>query len=195
MSLLFNMLSEFVIAFFPRSKCLLISWLQLPSAVILEPPKTKSVIASIVSLSICHEVMGLHAMTFIFWMLSFKPAFSLSFIKRLFSSLVPLSFLALGWCHLHIWGYWYFSRQSWLQLVLPLVQRFSWCTLHRRALNPKMSVLIRKRQRDMTQPEEDKATWRRRQRLGWCSYKPRKPVNAGTQSWKRQEINGLQLDI
>ena len=59
MSLLFNMLSRFVIAFLPRSKCLLISWLQLPSAVISVPKKVKSLTLSIVSLSICHEVMGL----------------------------------------------------------------------------------------------------------------------------------------
>ena len=87
--LLFNMLSTFVIAFLPRSKCLLISWLQSPSAVILEPRKIKSVTVSIVSPSICHEVMGLHAMILVSWMLSFKPVFSLSsftFIKRLFSS-------------------------------------------------------------------------------------------------------------
>ena len=60
-SLLFNMLSKFVIAFLPRSKCLLISWLQSPSAVILEPKKIKSVTVSIFPLSICHEVMGLDA--------------------------------------------------------------------------------------------------------------------------------------
>ena len=59
MPLLFNMLSRFVIAFLPRSKCLVISWLQSPSAVILEPKKIKSVTVSIVSPSICHEVMGL----------------------------------------------------------------------------------------------------------------------------------------
>ena len=58
LSLLFNMLSRFVIAFFPRKKRLLISWLQSPSAVILEPQKIKSVTVSIVSPSICHEVMG-----------------------------------------------------------------------------------------------------------------------------------------
>ena len=75
-SLLFNMLSRLVIAFLPRSKRLLISWLQSPSAVILEPPKLKSV--SIVSPSICHDVMGLDAMILVFWMLSFKPTFSLS---------------------------------------------------------------------------------------------------------------------
>ena len=57
-SLLFNMLSRLVIAFHPRRKCLLISWLQSPSAVILEPKKLKSVTVSIVSPSICHEVMG-----------------------------------------------------------------------------------------------------------------------------------------
>ena len=89
MSLLFNMLSRFVITFLPRSKRLLISWLQSPSAVILEPKKIKSVTVSIVSPSICHEVMGQDAMIFVFWMLSFKPAFSLSsftFIKKFFSS-------------------------------------------------------------------------------------------------------------
>ena len=63
MSLLFNMLSRFVIAFLPRSKSLLISWLQSPSAVILEPKKIKAVTVSIVSPSICHEVMGPVIMT------------------------------------------------------------------------------------------------------------------------------------
>ena len=58
MSVLFNMLSRFVIVFLPRSKCLLISWLQSPSAVILEPKKIKSVTVSAFSPSICHEVMG-----------------------------------------------------------------------------------------------------------------------------------------
>ena len=85
MSLLFNMLSKLVISFLPRSKRLLISWLQSPSAVILEPKKTKSLT---VSPSICHEVIGQDAMFFSFWMLSFRPAFSLSsfnFIKRLFT--------------------------------------------------------------------------------------------------------------
>jgi hypothetical protein len=63
MSLLFNMLSRLIIAFLPRNKCLLVSWLQSPSAVILEPKKMKSVTVSIVSPSICHEMMGLEAMT------------------------------------------------------------------------------------------------------------------------------------
>ena len=66
MSLLFNMLSRFVIAFLPRSKHLLISWLQSPSAVILEPKKIKSVTVSIVSPSVCHEVMEQDAMILVF---------------------------------------------------------------------------------------------------------------------------------
>ena len=66
MSLLFNMLSRLVIAFVPRSKCLLISWLQSPSAVILEPPKIKSDTVSTVSPYICHEMMGPDAMIFVF---------------------------------------------------------------------------------------------------------------------------------
>ena len=89
MSLLFNMLSRLVITFLPRSKRLLISWLQPPSAVILEPPKIKPATISTVSPSICREVVGPDAMLLLFWMLSFKPTFSLSsftFIKRLFSS-------------------------------------------------------------------------------------------------------------
>ena len=66
MSLLLNMLSRLVITFLPRSKCLLISWLQSPSAVILEPPKIQFNTVSTVSPSISHEVMGLDAMIFIF---------------------------------------------------------------------------------------------------------------------------------
>ena len=66
MSLLFNMLSRFVIAFLARSKHLLISWLQSSSAVIVEPYKIKSVTVSIVSPSICHEVMGPDAMILVF---------------------------------------------------------------------------------------------------------------------------------
>ena len=66
MSLLFNMLSRLVITFLPRNKHLLISWLQSPSAVILEPPKIKSATVSTVSLSICHEVMELDAMILVF---------------------------------------------------------------------------------------------------------------------------------
>ena len=105
MSLLFTMLSRCVIAFLPRSKSLLISWLQSPSAVILEPPKINYLTVSNVSPSICHGVMGPDAMILVFWMLSFKLAFSLSFftfIKRLF---ISPHFLPLEWHHLHIWSY------------------------------------------------------------------------------------------
>ena len=80
------MLSRLVIAFLSRSKRLLISWLQSPSAVILEPRKIKSATVSTVSPSICHEVMGPDAMILVFWMLSFKTTFSLpsfTFLKRL----------------------------------------------------------------------------------------------------------------
>ena len=89
MSLLFNTLSRFVIAFLPRINNLLFSGLQSPSAVILEPKRIKSVTVSIVSPSIFYEVVGPDAMNFIFCVLKLKPAFSLSsftFIKKLFSS-------------------------------------------------------------------------------------------------------------
>ena len=94
MSPLFNTLSRFVIAFLPRSKRLLISWLQLSSKVILEAKKIKSVTVSIVSPSIYHEMMGVKAVILVFWMLSFKPAFSFSsftFIRKLFSSCLSYS--------------------------------------------------------------------------------------------------------
>ena len=93
MSLLFNMLSRLVITTLPRSKCLLILWLQSPSVVMLEPKKIKSANVTIVSPSISHEVMGLDAMILVFWMLSFKPDFhsSLSLSSR--GPLVPLCFL------------------------------------------------------------------------------------------------------
>ena len=78
MSLLFNMLPRLVTAFLPRSKHLLISWLQSPSGVILEPKKIKSVTVSTVFPSICHEVIGLDSKIFVFWMLSFHHPLSLS---------------------------------------------------------------------------------------------------------------------
>ena len=89
MSLLLNMLSRLVIAFLLRSKHLLNSWLQSPFAVILESKEIKSLTVSMVSPSICHEVMGLNAMILVFWIFSFKPIFWLSsftYIKRFFSS-------------------------------------------------------------------------------------------------------------
>ena len=110
MSLLFNELSRFAIAFLPRRPSVLFSWLWSPSALILESRKIKPVTLSIDTPSICHEVMGPDAMILAFecWVLG-----------------------QLWWCHLHIWGYWYFSRQSWFfQLVLHPAEHFIWCTLH-----------------------------------------------------------------
>ena len=89
MLLLLNMLSTLVICFLPRSKHLFISWLQSPSAVILETPKIKSLAVFIVSPSIYHEVMEQDAMILVFWILNYKPTFSISsftFIKRHFRS-------------------------------------------------------------------------------------------------------------
>ena len=74
-SLLFNTLPRFVIAFFPRSKCLLISWLQSLSAVILEPKKIRSATASSFSLSVCHERMGLDAVILVFLNIEFQANF------------------------------------------------------------------------------------------------------------------------
>ena len=128
MSLNFNMLSRLIIAFLLRSKYLLISWLQ--SKWFWSPPKIKSFTVSIVSPSIFHEVMEPDAMIFAFGMLSFKPTFSLSsftFIKRLFSSSL-LS--ATRMVSSAIWSYWYFSQQSWFQLVLHPAWHLTWCTLH-----------------------------------------------------------------
>ena len=87
MSLLFNTLSRFAIAFLPRSKLLLISWLQSPSAVILEPRKIKPVTVSIFFPCICHEVMGLEVMILVFecWVVS-QLFYPFTFLKRLFSS-------------------------------------------------------------------------------------------------------------
>ena len=98
MSLLFNMLSRFAIAFLPRSKCLLILWLQSPSAVIWEPKKIKSLTISIVSPSICHEVIGPDAMIFVFSMLSFKPAFTyVPYVHTIFCCSVTQLCLSLLW--------------------------------------------------------------------------------------------------
>ena len=107
MDMLFNMLSRLVIAFLPRSKCLLLSWLRSSSALILEPKKIKSVTVSIVSPLICHERMGLDTTIFIFWMFSFKPTVSFSsftFIKRLstYSSLSAMRVVSSAYLRLLI---------------------------------------------------------------------------------------------
>ena len=124
MSLFFNMRPRFVIAFLPRSKHLLISWLQSFYAVILESKKIKPITFSTFSPSICHDVMGSDAMISVFWILSFKPAFSFSsftLIKRFFSSCL-LSAIRL--VSAAIWVYWYFSWQSWFLLVIHPVKVF-----------------------------------------------------------------------
>ena len=129
MSLFFNMLSELVKTFLPRSERLLVSWLQSLSAVILEPPKIKSDTVSTVSPSICHKVMGPDAMIFIFWMLSFKPTFSLyTFIfKRLFSSSSISAIRVVSSAYLR---FLIFLPAIRFQLVLNPAQCFSWCVVH-----------------------------------------------------------------
>ena len=127
MSLLFNMLSRSVITFLPRSKCLLISWGQSPSTVIQSP--------TVYHCFQCFPIYLPWSNDWIPWLSLFEcwvlsHLFSLSSFTFIKSTLVPLCFLPLGWCHLHIWGYWYFSWQSWFQLLLRLALHFSWCTLH-----------------------------------------------------------------
>ena len=110
--------------FFQGAK-ILISWLQSLSSVILEPKKVKSVTLTIFSQSIFYEVLGLEAVILVFWMLSFKPALSLSsftFIKGFFNSS-----LALGLCHLHMWGHWYFSCVSSLWVIQPSISHDILC--------------------------------------------------------------------
>ena len=116
-----------------KEQGLLILWLQSPSAVMLEPKKIKSVTVSTFPPSICHEVMGLNALISVFfkcWALSQLVDSSLSLSSR--GSLVPLCFLPLECYHLHIWGCWYLSQQSWLQLITIVITAwdFAWCTLH-----------------------------------------------------------------
>ena len=135
MSLLFNMLSRFVIAFLPRSKHLLISWPKSPPAMILKSKKIKSVTVSTFSPSICHEVMGLDAMILVFWRLSFKSAFSFSsftLIKRFCSS---TSLSATTGYHLRIWGCWYFSHNM-NQYALTSWQNWSLWSQSKKALVP-----------------------------------------------------------
>ena len=138
MSLLLNMPSRLVITFLPRSKRLLISWLQSPSAVILEPPKLKSDTVSTVSPSVYHKVMGRDAMIFIFWMLSVKPTFSLSsftFIKRLFSSSSLSAIRVVSSTLIHnYFPQWIISRSS---LLLLLLSHFSHVQL---CATPQMSA-------------------------------------------------------
>ena len=130
MSLLFNTQSRFIIAFLPRSKRLLILWLQSPYTVILEPKKIRSLTVSIVNPSICLEVMRLDAMILVFWMLSLKPAFSpysFTFIKRLFrpSLLSAIRVVLSAYLRLLIFL---------LAILIPACAsssvHLSWCPLH-----------------------------------------------------------------
>ena len=129
MSFIFYMVSMFVITLLPKNKHLLFSWLQSLSIVIVEPKKIKSVTASTFPPSICHEVMGPDAMILVFWMLSFKPAFH-SPLSPSLRGVSSFSLSAIRWCHLHVWGYWYFYWQSRFQLMIHPAQCFTWCTLH-----------------------------------------------------------------
>ena len=130
-SLLFNTLSRFVIAFLPRIKHLLISGLQSLSAVTLEPKKIKSVtVSTFFPTYLPWSDGGLDAMILVFGMLSLRQLFHSPLSPSSSHSLVPLRFLPLEWYHLHIWGCWYFSQQSWFQLVLHPAWHFTWCTLH-----------------------------------------------------------------
>ena len=126
MSLLFNTLSRLVISFLPRNKCFLILWLQSPSAVILEPRKIKSVTVSIVSLSICHKVMGPETMISFFWMLSLKQLFHSPLSPSSRGSLVPLSFHKGGvTCISEVIDISPGNIDSSLCFI-----HFAWCTLH-----------------------------------------------------------------
>ena len=126
----FKNAARLVITFIQTSKHLLISWLQSSFPVVLELPKIKSLTVSIVSPSICHEVMGPNAMIFILWMWSLSQMFHSPLSLSSSGSLVSLHVLPWGWCHLHIWGYWYFSQKQWFQFVLHPVGHFAGCDQH-----------------------------------------------------------------
>ena len=121
----------FVMAFLPRSKHLLILWLQLPSTVILKPKKIKPITASTFSPSVCLEVIGQHDTILVFWMLSSVPAFSLfsfTLLKRLFSSSL-LSAIRVVWsAYLKLF---IFLLEILILLVIHPAQHFAWCTLRR----------------------------------------------------------------
>ena len=131
MALLFNALSRFLIAFLPRNKHLLISWLQSLSTVDFWAHENKIWHCLHFFPFYVDEVMGPDPMILVFWMLTFKPTFSLPISFSLKGYLIPLHFLPLKWYHAHIWGCWYLFWQSWFQLVIYPAQHFPWCTLHR----------------------------------------------------------------
>ena len=125
----FNMLPRLVIAFLSRSKCLLTSWLQSSSAVILEPPQNKFCLCIHCFLiylpwsdgTVCHDLSFLNvAFQASLFTFLFHPH------QKVFSS---SSVLPLGWYYLHMWVCWYFSQKSWFQLMNHPAQHFTWCTL------------------------------------------------------------------
>ena len=107
--LLCNMLSRLVITFLPRSNCLLISWLQSLSAVILEPKKRKSVTASTFLLLFAMKWCDQIPWSELFECLALSQLFHSPLLLSSRGFLIPIHFLPLDWYHLHIWG-WYFSR-------------------------------------------------------------------------------------
>ena len=142
LSLLFNMLSRFVIAFFPRSKCLLILWLQSPSAVILEPPKWNLLLLPLLPIYLpwndwrgCYDIIDRF---FLCWILS--QLFQSSLLPSSRNSLSSSSLSAIRVVSCTYLRFWYFSWQSWFQLVIHLAQHFTWCTLHIRASLVAQSV-------------------------------------------------------
>ena len=131
MSLLFNTLTWFVINFLPRSKRLnFVAAVTVHSDFRAQENKICHCV-SILFPSYLPRCDGAECCDLSFLMLSFKPAFSLYSFTIFKGSLVPLHFLRLEWYHLHIWRCWYFSQQSWFQLVSHTAWHFKWCTLHR----------------------------------------------------------------
>ena len=142
MALLFNMYSRLIIAFLPRSKNILIPWLQLSSAVILELNKTKYFTVPIVSLSICHEVTGIDAMILVFWMVSFKTSLHspLIFIKNLFSSSYLSAIRVVPSTYLIINISWYLD--CYLKMYVCEGPHATWVLRHSLSLISRLSVLL-----------------------------------------------------
>ena len=118
MSSLFNTLSRCITAFLPGSNCLLISWMQSMSTVILEPKKMKCPCFHLFPFYLpwsdetrCHDLSSFSFLILSFKLVFFFPTLLLPHYQK--GSLVPLHFLPLEWYHLHIWSCWYFSQQSW----------------------------------------------------------------------------------
>ena len=132
MSLLLNMLGSFSIAFLPKDKCLLISWLQSSSVVILEPKKIKCATVSTFLPIYLPWSNGTGHQNLSFLDVEFEANFFTISFHHHQDSLVPLCFLPLDWYHLHFWSCWYFSRKSLFQLVIHPAWHFTWCTLHMR---------------------------------------------------------------